>query len=516
MTYVAQKVSEREPARQRYVWFAAMALLCSTFGIVASLVRPYFSNQNTYFVHAALESGRFPGLARDWLASTADSTPLFTFLGATIIAQLGAYGLVLANALLGALFVGGLILCAEAILSVGGNPIVRFLAMATIIVLWFAFPSPVRSVVFDGVADQYLFRGFLQPSSFGVLFVWALWGFASGRKTLGIAAAVLAVSMNPSYLITYVGVLVAAEFLMHPSRGTLLRRAVRGPLFIGTIAVVPLVSLSYSRFSPSDALSFAEACRILADERIPHHAHPAAWVSWSLLPKAVIVGFAVRVAPSRGARALLGMLGVGVTLSLVAIGAGAPALLLTFPWRLSSVLVPVSTAVVVVWACARVSSFAARRCALAMALLSAVLLANATGSGYRRMLRAPTPELALIAALRSELNVEHGVGRLLIHPDWEEVRLNAAAPIFVDWKSHPYRDLDVLEWWRRVRLARAFYGPSESARCSVLDEIRRVDPDVRWVVAPADFRLDCPNVQPIAAGTRRAFRINDRAIVTTH
>ena len=46
---------------------------------------------------------------------------------------------------------------------------------------------------------------------------------------------------------------------------------------------------------------------------------------------------------------------------------------------------------------------------------------------------------------------------LLIPLEDGDYRLGAQRPIYVDWKSHPYKGSEVLEWWRRVEFVQAFY-----------------------------------------------------------
>jgi hypothetical protein len=46
----------------------------------------------------------------------------------------------------------------------------------------------------------------------------------------------------------------------------------------------------------------------------------------------------------------------------------------------------------------------------------------------------------------------------LIPSEMEEFRLAAQVPVFVDWKSIPYKDVEVLEWHRRLQLSRKFYS----------------------------------------------------------
>lgn len=46
--------------------------------------------------------------------------------------------------------------------------------------------------------------------------------------------------------------------------------------------------------------------------------------------------------------------------------------------------------------------------------------------------------------------------------DFEDFRISTGLPLFVDWKSHPYRDTEVIEWKSRIDIARAFYNGKDS------------------------------------------------------
>jgi hypothetical protein len=42
----------------------------------------------------------------------------------------------------------------------------------------------------------------------------------------------------------------------------------------------------------------------------------------------------------------------------------------------------------------------------------------------------------------------------LIPLDFEQFRIKSGRPIFVDWKSNPYKDIEVIEWKRRIDVAK--------------------------------------------------------------
>jgi hypothetical protein len=41
----------------------------------------------------------------------------------------------------------------------------------------------------------------------------------------------------------------------------------------------------------------------------------------------------------------------------------------------------------------------------------------------------------------------------LVPLDFEQFRIKSGRPIFVDWKSHPFKDIEVIEWRRRIEIA---------------------------------------------------------------
>ena len=50
----------------------------------------------------------------------------------------------------------------------------------------------------------------------------------------------------------------------------------------------------------------------------------------------------------------------------------------------------------------------------------------------------------------------------------QDFRLETGAAAYVDFKSHPYKDIEVIEWYRRVQLADDFY---QNPACDKLPEL---------------------------------------------
>ena len=53
----------------------------------------------------------------------------------------------------------------------------------------------------------------------------------------------------------------------------------------------------------------------------------------------------------------------------------------------------------------------------------------------------------------------------------DDFRLYTGALTFVDFKSHPYKDKEVIEWYKRIQIARAFYESEDELNCKILEEL---------------------------------------------
>ena len=73
----------------------------------------------------------------------------------------------------------------------------------------------------------------------------------------------------------------------------------------------------------------------------------------------------------------------------------------------------------------------------------------------------------------------------------QDFRLFTGAPVYVDFKSIPYKDADVLEWYRRVQLADRFYKKKD---CELLQALSG-EGVTHAVLASEDLPLSCPMIQ---------------------
>jgi hypothetical protein len=89
-------------------------------------------------------------------------------------------------------------------------------------------------------------------------------------------------------------------------------------------------------------------------------------------------------------------------------------------------------------------------------------------------------------------------------------RLETGIPILVNWKTHPYKDTEVIEWYDRIETASTFYeSVGQPECCGLIDEIAdRYHATHIIVESEVDLSAVCPHVTEMYHDAHyRVFRI---------
>lgn len=500
------------PARLRSVIsYLAWGML---FGLAYAQSPLYTSNQNQYFLHGLAEAG-VGYLAEDWLAGTADPTPVFSGLVAVTARLLHPNVFYLYFLLLAAVYYHSLQRIAVRLFdlepsSIAGGVFAALLFVTHSAALRFALGRGVGGIweyAFDGgVAGQRLLGDVLQPSAFGVLLLLSVQQQLEGHSRRAVLAAALAATVHPTYLLV-AGILTAA-YMLDAVRS---RRGPKATLQIGGLALVlVLPSLIYvgRNFLPASA----EAQRILVTFRLPAHAVPAEWFDASAIAKLAWIGLALYLARSTRLAGVMALtLGLGLGLTLLQVGLNSDGLALAFPWRVSTVLVPLATAVL---AGAASSSIATRLRGRVLQVLVALLIglsvvSGAAATGLQDLQRRGAPERAVLEFVKTA----KAPGQVyLIPPRLQDFRLVSGAPIVADFKSIPYRGDELMDWYQRNRLLGFFYRDQISEiDCGLLNEFANAYGVTHVVLEPDQRGLVCPGLLPIYDdGQYSVYRLDRR------
>ncbi len=469
---------------QRHMVLAASLFL--SLAIYIGLVAPVFpvDNQNTYLLSGLAGSG-YGHLSADWMSTTTSPFLLFSWL----VGGLNTIGLVpgtrLASFALALVFALGCVTIfrsRDAGSAGGWGPLCLFVLLLSVVAIHDTF-------MLRGMAGQYVLGMYLQPSEFGVLMVLAVALFAAGRPVSPYVLAALAGLFHQSYLLP-----AAFLVLAFASHHLLLARKPRDAI-VGCLTALAIVSpvlwYSYAQFSPGDAEAFRASRAIIAERRIPHHAIPAHWFDRSQVLNLLVIALGTGLAAFFNKRlayvmAFSALLGVLATLAAVLIGSNA--LYLLFPWRISTVLMPLATVAMVVGIVrmlvdSRLGPIISA--APARAVMIVLTVAVAAMSFSERLSSVELVESA--AAIRLPQDRDAGYAELVRHVRshaaddqiylhnplrFTSFRIRTGMPVFVDVKSHPYRDDEVLEWWRRMSWAAEIFDGRRPCDATLTDEMR--------------------------------------------
>lgn len=474
--------------------------------ILAYSQSPLFtSNQNQYFLHGLARAG-FGNLDEDWLANTAEPTPVFSLF---VEKTYEIFGNVEVFYLFYPILLAAYFLTILAIVSRSTPLQDSFLPLLIFSALIIAFHSaglrfslskllaPEWSYIFeDGLADQRLLGPVFQPSTFGVLLLISIYLFLIKHPFWAVVFAALSAVFHPTYLLS-AGSLVLAYMLSTYYE----TREIRSTFLLGSLGfllVFPILTYVFQHFAITPSETTLTAQGILVNIRLPHHAMILEWFDIRVVLKIILILVGLYlIRTSRlflilSVPFLVGLIGSILTLILQ-----NNTLALVFPWRISTFLLPLSVSIILAFLVSkmvdRFSGFIVEHTKITIILCVGLISLCVLTGIVRMFLEAPQKINSSETMLYSyaKKHADPGVS-YLIPIKMQEFRLASGAPVYIDYKSIPYKDEDVIEWYRRIRLANRFYKKHD---CSALEEITE-GADVDYIVLPFENeQFICPGTE---------------------
>jgi hypothetical protein len=476
------------------VLFAFMAV---TFGLAYTQPLLYDGNQNTKFLHGLAQAG-MGYLKDDWLAQTVDPLPAFSFVVSFTYLYLSESFFYFYYILIFGIYAWSLAGIASHLFKIDRS-LARYLVFfAALLALHSDRLQILTNKTLDlnmeflqfGLAGQYLLGPGFQNSVFGVFLLLSIYLYLERRYILSILAIGLTGIFHSAYLLS-AGLMTAAYMLTllfeKLDRRNLswanIMHAIRKPLLLGLVAlalVAPVLWYNQVYLSSTSAEAFRQSIHILVHERIPHHSLPNVW--WNRTAYIQIGLMLVGLFLARRSRlfaVLLALMAGGLVLTLVQIFTGSDSLAMLAPWRVSVLLVPISTALILAWLINLVfdhlplESRWAQVGLVVISLLTVVYLARSgltlQNARWRRYLKRD------VISVMNYVKDHKAPGEIYLVPpldnQFDDFRLYTGAPIFINWKSHPYRDQAVLEWYHRNQVASEIYTLKTSAACEALAKL---------------------------------------------
>ena len=485
--------------RQQLFWLVLLST-CLLF-LTCDLQPLFYSNQNTKFLHGLAQSG-WGYLEDDWTANTVDGLPVFTLL-VRWTDEIGPLWLFYVEQFL----VYALYVWAAFLIFRRSSAWAMHAGWLTLLLFGAIFAMlHYEQAVVGGVAKQLIVKTFLEPATFGGLALLGIAAFLAGRPFLAALLVNAAAAMHAGYIapggFLLLGMAACLPITPKAERRTLVLAVLLGLALLGLDAF--LLKLLFPSTSPE---ATAAATEYLARQRIPMHTDPLRWMNGEAAAKLILCLGAAWLTPNRRiARVLVvGVIGILAT-ALLVIVVEANFVRLVSPWRVSVFLVPIAWAALLAWLLERVLPWLKergwfRRAVLATAVASIALMAlglKATVSHFSE--DPPDYDPLMRAAI--------GPGQLyLTSPQATYFRLEYSVPQYVSNKTHPYLDVEVLEWLRRNRIASALYD-AESFDCTVLAKLRDEEKVTHVLVRDGEPAMSCPFAHELGAnGGAKLYRL---------
>jgi len=427
----------------------------------------YTSNQNQYFLHGMAEAG-LGSLDQDWIASTLEPTPAFTFLVKwTFLLLKSEMWFYFYYAVLIGIYFLSLLGILNHVFNIWESKS-KFLLTISLIIFshsaglrFFLTESlgPEWAFILDGgVAGQRLLGTVFQPSTFGILLVLSLFLFIIKKPFLSAVLAAITADIHPTYLFS-AALLVGGYMLASYYE----KKDFKKPFLIGLLSLITVFPiLIYVFLNFWGANESVEAYRILTEISLPHHAIIREWFNLtSFIKIAVIIGglAIVRKRPRIFIPLTVVFLS-SLTLSLIQFFIKSNFLALIFPWRPSTLLVPVCSTIILgkisFIVCNKLQKFKAERIIIISSFSLSIILA---ALGIFRMTflfekKINSPESELFEWVHQTSNDSD---RYLIPIGLETFRTSTLRPAYVDFFAIPYSNEDIIQWYHRVLAVNKYY-----------------------------------------------------------
>jgi hypothetical protein len=326
-----------------------------------------------------------------------------------------------------------------------------------------------------GVADQYILGPMFQPSIFGVFLILSLSLFLSKRTILAVIALSVAASFHANYFLP-AGVMTVCYMIQRKAEGLSFLQTL-GIGLLALVLVLPALVYDCRAFAPTSPEHWNKAVHILQYIRTPHHSRPAVWFNIGVVIKIVlVVGALYVIRKSRIYNLILSLFLVGLILTLVQYILEVHTLSQLSPWRISVIIIPISALILItrgtVWSVETIRErwnvpkkmhsvvlvsfiFVLVACGIAMMVVDFRKSASSDEVGMMRF----------VECSRKESDI------YLVPLAMERFRIAAGVPIVADWKSPPYSDHEVIDWYERCTIIQFFYRSAEGDRRNLLPNL---------------------------------------------
>ena len=424
-----------------------------------------FKGAFVLLIHA-LEIFNDNKLQNDWIANQTDHIPLFTNFNYILIKFFSVKILYFIHFAL-------LSFCALFLFLIC-RYIYPKLYKSNSILIWFAIFIFIfhENSFFSGLAGQSVINAGYQPASYGVFFFLGIYFFLNNKNFLSILFICISASFHPTYII-HSGFLILGfltYFFLLKRYSDLFK-----VLLYFSILILPITVFVLFNFFNLDREITNLGQEILM-KRIPHHADIHYWFSYKDIIS--LFSFLISLILIRNKKKLfipLGIFGLCPTiLSTIQYFLEIDSLALIFPWRSSVFLMPISSMIIISHLVDKIKDNFLSKKKIIFSIFFIISIFFGVKSHILENLNFNFKEKILLS--NKIKNYYNTIDSILVPTDTMSIRLNTGLPIFINYKHHPFRYDEIIDWNVRLNLAQDFYNAENFIiQKQVLDKILKFE-----------------------------------------
>ncbi len=445
---------------------------------------PFYKGNSLHLLHAIKNFG-FNKLQNDWIANTTNHLPLFTIFNHFLIKFFSLKILHLIHFCLLSLCSLFLFLICKTQFKELKNPFLSLVWFSLFIIIYH------ENSLFGGVAGQDVINEGYQPASFGVLFFVGIYLFLINKNFLSILFICLAASFHPTYVL-HSGFLLLGICLYYIFKKEYAQTFKLSIIYI--ILILPITLYILLNFFFIDKNLILEGQKILLDRAV-HHAVIQSWFSYKdLLSIMVYIISLIIVFKEKKFFIPFLVLGfISIIFSFIQFFLENNSLALSFPWRSSVFLVPISTMIILSFF---MQNFFAKKKYIKAFSIILIFFSVSTFSVKNHFIENSNKNFYKKMELINKIKENYvNIDRLLIPVSLEDVRMNIGLPIFVDWKHPPFKFNEIIEWKRRMNLTTSFFSTENfDQKIVILNEIDKIENISHLLINKKDLINNCKDL----------------------
>lgn len=445
---------------------------------------PFFKGNSLHLIHA-IKDFDSNELQNDWIANQTNHLPLFTFFNHLLIKFFSIKILYLVHFIL-------LSICALFLFLICKNEF-QILNRPYLSLIWFSLFTLIyhENSLFGGVAGQDVINEGHQPASYGVLFFIGIYLFLIKKNFSAVFFICLAASFHPTYVI-HSGFLLFGISMYFIFRKEFILMFKINTFYL--ILILPITFYVIYNFLLVDKIFVFEGQKILVD-RAPHHALIQSWFSYKDI-FSILIYLISLIIVFKNNRIFIPLLFFGlisIVITVIQFFTQNYSLALSFPWRSSVFLIPISTMIILSFLIQKISKYKInhKNFAIILFIISITffstknhLIVNSNQNFYKK--------IELTKKIKDNFIL---IDRLLIPVDLSNIRMNTGLPIFVDWKHPPFRYDEIIDWNKRMNLAKSFFGTNHFEKKKIiLVEINNLEKVSHVLMMKKKLNSNCENL----------------------